>query len=157
MNAVTLSLVLTLSAAAFAPQRMGSQPLDPPREERVQRLGKKLRCAVCQGLAITDSPASMARAQLDKVRELVSEGKSDEEINAYFVARYGEWVLLQPTAEGLNLLVWALPAVLLGVGVVVILAQVKKKGRALPESAVTAEPAADEEEYLRQVRAELDR
>src|SRR5215471_4889472 len=110
---IFLSLTAPTVSGAYAPQQAGSSPLAPELEARVQKLGKQLRCAVCQGLSIADSPASMARAQLDKVRELVAAGKSDDEIYSYFVERYGEWVLLQPRAAGINWLVWLGPALLI--------------------------------------------
>jgi len=114
---VTLAVLLAaLLGQGYAPTRQGLDPLDAEREVRVMRLGKQLRCAVCQGVAISDSPASMARAQLDKVRELVAQGQTDEQVLAYFVERYGEWVLLEPTTGGLNLLLWTGPLLLLGVG-----------------------------------------
>src|SRR5262245_45482671 len=108
--ATLISLLVAVSVGAFAPQQAGTPPLAPVLEARVQKLGKQLRCPVCQGLSIADSPASSARAQLDKVRELVAAGQSDEEIRSYFVERYGEWVLLQPRAAGINWLVWLGPA-----------------------------------------------
>src|SRR5258707_15078896 len=125
-NAIPLAILLSGVLADFAPQKAGSETLAPALEGRVQKLGKQLRCAVCQGMSIADSPASMARAQLDKVRALVSEGKSDEEIRSYFVERYGEWVLLQPQAHGINWLVWLGPLALLLIGFGVIVLQVLK-------------------------------
>ncbi len=161
---VTVSLVLGLALGQFAPQQAGSQPLAPELEARVQKVGKELRCAVCQGLSITDSPSSMARAQLDKVRELVSQGKTDQEVREYFVARYGEWVLLQPRAEGFNWFVWLGPVVLLLAGAFVILRQVRRgaEGPATPEAATPPPPPAAagtgaEDPYLQAVRQELER
>ena len=157
----SLPLALTLSIAmlsgAYAPQQAGSAPLEPALEARVQKLGKQLRCATCQGLSIADSPASMARAQLDKVREFVSAGKSDEEIRAYFVARYGEWILLSPKPVGFNWLVWLGPALLLILGFAVIIRQIRRTpppatGNASPRAATPAE-----DEYLRLVRSELEK
>ena len=81
------ALVLGLVLAAYAPQQAGSTPLDPQREARVQTLGKQLRCPMCQGLSIADSNSSAARAQMDKVRELVASGKTDQEIRAFFISR----------------------------------------------------------------------
>ena len=97
MPVLALIAAVALAQGDYAPGRAGLDPLDADREARVQKLGKQLRCPVCQGTSIADSPSSMARAQLDKVRELVAEGKTDEEIYAYFVARYGEWALLSPS------------------------------------------------------------
>jgi cytochrome c-type biogenesis protein CcmH len=161
MNAALLSLSLFLGIATgqFAPQQAGSEPLAPPLEMRVQKLGKELRCAVCQGLSVSDSPSSMARAQLDKIRELVAAGKSDQEIYDYFVARYGEWVLLKPTAEGFNLIVWLGPVMLLLGGAYVISRQVRRgpSTPSAPEAATTAPAPNDSvDPYLQAVRRELD-
>ncbi len=151
MTGALLVVSLVLSQG-YAPARQGLEPLDAKREERVMVLGKKFRCAVCQGVAIADSPASMARAQLDKVRELVAEDKSDQEIEDYFVARYGEWVLLEPRKNGLNAFLWVGPVMLLVLGIAIILAQVKKKGSGPPPPDA---PAPDD--YLAQVRADLNK
>lgn len=162
MTAALLSLALAagLVTGQFAPQQAGSAPLDPVLEARVQKLGKELRCAVCQGLSITDSPSSMARAQLDMVRELVSEGKSDEQVVSYFVERYGEWVLLEPKREGFNWFVWLGPVALLVGGLFVILRQIKQEpAPAPPPAPASTEKTATteaEDPYLQAVRRELD-
>jgi cytochrome c-type biogenesis protein CcmH len=161
---VTLALLVSLMLGqGYAPQRQGLDPLEAEKEARVMRLGKQLRCAVCQGVSIADSPASMARAQLDKVRELVSENKTDDEIYAYFIERYGEWVLLQPTTGGLNSVLWLGPLALLGIGLIVIVMQSKKSPVMLPmpQTAAAAEvaspaPTADDA-LLAQVRADQEK
>lgn len=141
----------------YAPQQAGSDPLAPALEARVQKLGKELRCAVCQGVSIADSPASMARAQLDMVRELVSQGKSDQEIIDYFVARYGEWVLLEPTREGFNWLVWLGPLLLVAGGAFVILRQIKQPPASAGATPAPPTPAPEAEDpYLQAVRRELE-
>ncbi len=159
MTAALLTLTLFLASGQYAPQQAGSEPLAPALEARVQTLGKELRCAVCQGLSVSDSPSSMARAQLDKIRELVAEGKSDQEVRDYFVARYGEWVLLQPKVAE-NPLVWLSPLLLLMGGAFVIYRQVRRgPAPATPAaSAPKAAPASTEAEdpYLAAVRRELD-
>ncbi len=149
----SLVLVVSLvSGQGYAPARPAVDPLDQQREQRVMRLGKKFRCAVCQGVAISDSPASMARAQLDKVRELVAQERTDEEIETYFIARYGEWVLLEPRKDGLNAFLWLGPVILLGIGILIIISQVKKKPAA---NAPVEAPATDD--FLAQVRSDLDK
>lgn len=155
MIALVLSLVLS---QGYAPPRQGQEPLDPTREARVQAIGKKLRCAVCQGVSIADSPASMARAQLDKVRELVVEGKSDQEIFDFFVARYGEWALMEPKKSGFTLGLWLAPLFVLLLGGVLIFLS-SRKPPVTPASAAAPEvtaPAADDE-YLAKVRADLEK
>lgn len=146
-----LSLVL---AQGYAPLRQGQDPLDAEREARVQRVGKLLRCAVCQGVSIADSPASMARAQLDKVRELVVEGKTDDQIFDYFVERYGEWALMEPRKSGVTLGLWVAPIMILVIGVLLILGSTKKPVPAAPAATTETKPAEDD--YLAKVRADLD-
>lgn len=150
MIGLVLSLVLS---QGYAPLRQGQDPLDSVREARVQQVGKKLRCAVCQGVSIADSPASMARAQLDKVRELVTAGKTDQEIYDYFVERYGEWALMEPKKSGVTLGLWLAPLILLVLGVLLIVGSTKKP--AAPASA--AEPPPAEDNYLAKVRADLEK
>ncbi len=152
MLAVLVSIAL--AQGDYAPGRAGTDPLDAEREARVQRLGKQIRCPVCQGVSIADSPSSMARAQLDKVRELVEAGRSDEEIYQYFVARYGEWALLSPSKQGVTSVLWLAPLLLLLLGVAVIAMQVRKK----PKAAATPAPAPAapaEDPYLAAVRKDL--
>lgn len=167
MNAalLTLTLVAGLATGQYAPQQGGSAPLEPALEARVQKLGDELRCPMCQGLSIADSSSSAARAQLDKVRELVAEGKSDQEIRDYFVARYGEWALLDPKAEGFNWFVWLGPIALVLGGAFVVLRQVKAApapaATPTPSPATPSEPMAPaateaEDPYLQAVRRELE-
>ncbi|MGO8970552.1 MAG: cytochrome c-type biogenesis protein CcmH [Myxococcaceae bacterium] len=148
-------LLAVLLSATHAPQQAGSALLDPAREARVQALGKLLRCPMCQGLSIADSGSSAARAQMDRVRELVAEGKTDDEIRAYFVARYGEWALLEPSAHGVNWLVWLLPGAVLLLGAVVISRLVRRSPS--PQAAVPPAQGtkASPDPYLDAVRAEL--
>ena len=155
MTAWVLGLVL----ASYAPQQAGSALLDPPREARVQALGKQLRCPMCQGLSIADSGSSAARAQMDKVRELVAAGKTDQQIRDYFTSRYGEWALLEPPASGMNLLVWLLPLLLLVGGGFAIARTMRRPVPAAPATPTPAEPEEkrppSDDPYLEAVRAEL--
>ena len=160
---IALALSTALLLGQYAPQKMASEMLPPEQEARVQRLGEQLRCPMCQGLSIAASGSSIARAQLDTVRDLVRQGKSDQEIKDYFVARYGEWILLSPKAEGYNWLVWLGPAFLLLIGGFTVArtlrgpkaARAKASGGAAAPA--TAPPAAAEDEYLRRVREEVER
>lgn len=151
------SLVLGLLLSTYAPQQAGSALLDPPREARVQTLGKEIRCPMCQGLSIADSGSSAARAQMDKVRELVAAGKSDQEIRDYFISRYGEWALLDPPASGMNLLVWALPLALLVIGGFAIARTMRRSSPPPAAPGPTEDRPTDEDPYLEAVRAEMRR
>jgi cytochrome c-type biogenesis protein CcmH len=99
----------------------GIPPGPPPPADQVQgiayRIGSKLRCPVCQGMAVADSTSSAAQQMQQRVRELVAAGYDEAQIRAFFVERYGEWIVLEPNTSGLNALVWILPGLLAGLGI----------------------------------------
>jgi cytochrome c-type biogenesis protein CcmH len=96
---------------------------------------------VCQGLSVADSPSPTAKAIYDDVRRRVDAGESAASIRAYYVGRYGEWVLLRPETSGVGALVWILPvtALLLGAGA---LALAFRRWRRQPSLAATEEDRA---------------
>ena len=79
-------------------------------ENLVHKIADNLRCPTCQGLSVNDSEAGFSVQIRNKVREMLMAGQGQTEIEAYFVARYGEWILRTPPAKGFNLLIWILPA-----------------------------------------------
>ena len=91
---------------------LGGEPLDATTKE----VASLLRCPVCQGSSVWDSPATMAVNMKHQVRDLVAEGYSRDQILRYFQNSYGDFVLLSPPTNGVALLVWMLPPVLLIAG-----------------------------------------
>lgn len=91
-------------------------------EQRTSAVASELRCPVCQGLSIQDSPSELAQQMRAVVRDQLAAGRTPDEVKHYFVDKYGEWILLEPQAQGFNVLVYVLPvaAVLAGAAVVVI-------------------------------------
>jgi len=102
--AIALCLMLALPAQAVQPDEILS---DPALEERARDLSKGLRCLVCRNESIDDSEAPLARDLRLLVRERLVAGDDDDEVIEFVVDRYGEYVLLQPTLTGANLLLWA--------------------------------------------------
>ncbi|MGK7310970.1 MAG: cytochrome c-type biogenesis protein [Candidatus Longimicrobiales bacterium M2_2A_002] len=96
---------------------------DGALERSYVRVARQLRCPVCQQLSILDSPAELAVEMRAVVRERLEAGDSEDEVLAYFVSKYGQWVLLDPPKEGFNLVVWLAPLVLL-IGGAAVLAKV---------------------------------
>ncbi len=88
----------------------------PDLEDRTRAVATELRCVVCQNLSVADSPSEMAQQMRAIVREQLQAGKTPQEVKDFFVSKYGEWVLLNPTTRGFSLLVWVVPFVALVFG-----------------------------------------
>ena len=111
---------------AFAQSAVPAPGVDAALDARVKAIATRLRCPVCQGESIQDSPAELSAQMRSVVREQLAGGKSEREVMDYFVQKYGQWILLEPRAEGINLLVYWLPVVFLVVGGGVIWMAVRK-------------------------------
>ncbi len=103
--------------AATAPDEILS---DPALEARARALGKELRCLVCQNQSIDDSDADLARDLRRIVRERLVAGESDREVKEFLVARYGDFVLLEPPVRPDTWLLWGGPAAVASLGLVAI-------------------------------------
>jgi cytochrome c-type biogenesis protein CcmH len=93
-------------------------PGGPPTfQERVHQVAKGLRCPVCQNLSVADSPSELARQMRTEIALRLRNGESEAQIDAFFTAKYGRWILLTPSAGGVGLFVWLAPALAVAVGV----------------------------------------
>jgi cytochrome c-type biogenesis protein CcmH len=125
-----LAAVLASPAAALSP---GELLKDPAMESRARAISAQLRCLVCQNQSIDDSDAPLAKDLRTLVREQLVQGKSDDEIMDFVVARYGEFVLLRPRLTAGTLLLWGTPfAVLLIAGTALLLR--RRRVDAAPET-----------------------
>jgi len=101
----------------------------PVSEDAVHDVAAQLRCVVCQSLSVADSPSETAHQMKDIIRERLAAGESPEQVRAYFVEKYGNWILLSPPRQGFNLLVWVVPFAGLGLGLVLVLLVVRRWSR----------------------------
>jgi len=122
---VTRALTLLISVLAAATP-LGAAPVN---EETVHEIGAELRCVVCQSLSVADSPSETANQMRGIIRERLAAGDSPEQVKAYFVEKYGLWILLAPPRQGFNLLVWVVPFVGLGAGLVLVLVLMRRWSR----------------------------
>ena len=135
MRAAIFALAL-LASPAFAVQPDEVLP-DPVLEARAREISKNLRCPVCQGETIDDSSAPISRDLRLVVRERLVAGDSDAAVVDYVVARYGEFVLFNPRADGSGLVLWlAGPAMLLA-GLGIAYATTRKRATAPEAEALT--------------------
>ena len=106
--AIPVFLLIVLAVVASA-GTVEEQEIDI----RTREIAKTLRCTVCQSESIFESQAPLAQQMRGIIRERVAQGQSDEEIRAYFLSRYGDYILMEPRRKGLNWLLWAGPFLLL--------------------------------------------
>jgi len=86
---------------------------DPALEARVQSLSEVLRCLVCQNQNLADSHADLAIDLKNQVREMLREGRSEQQVIDYMVERYGDFVLYRPPLKSTTWLLWGAPFLLL--------------------------------------------
>jgi cytochrome c-type biogenesis protein CcmH len=136
-----LTLLCLLAGPAFAVQP-DEILKDPVLEARARTLSRELRCMVCQNQSIDDSEAPLARDLRVLVRERLTAGDSDPQVIDYLVARYGEFVLLQPRFEWHTALLWLTPAVAFFGGALLLYASLRRRRVAAP----AATPLSPDEE-----------
>lgn len=152
-------------AAGLDPATVVGPPANPaPAADQVEAIthavGKLMRCPVCQGLSVSDSPSESAQEMKAEVRALVVQGYDQEQILEYFETSYGEFIRLEPKREGWNLLVWAAPAAAVLAGLGFVGWRIRSAGRTAPpppppvsDAVVAPDDDPDLLPYLQRVRA----
>ncbi|MDX2471335.1 MAG: cytochrome c-type biogenesis protein CcmH [SAR324 cluster bacterium] len=115
---------------------------DEALEHKVKELAHQLRCPTCQALSVKESEAGLATNMKTKIREMLVEGKSDEQVLQFFVDRYGEWILRSPPKTGTNLLLWLAPGVLTAFAAFSVIFVLKSKPK---KANKTLKPLSDAE------------
>lgn len=133
MRALVLSVALALAAPASGDSNLPPsywayrQLPDPKQEAKAQALMQELRCLVCQGQSIADSDADLAADMRDLVRRRIAAGEKPEQIRAWLIERYGDWISYRPTTEPIALPLWAAPIILLIFGGAIVAGRLKRK------------------------------
>ena len=119
MRALVLAAALLIATPALADSLMPAaeyanrQLPDPRQEEQAKALMETIRCLVCQGQAISDSDAEMAGDMRSVIRERIQAGETPDQIRAWLISRYGNWVSYDPPLDAITWPLWAAPVVLL--------------------------------------------
>lgn len=123
--------IFCIAAASDPAERLP----DPAQEARARAIFAEVRCLVCQNESIDDSEADLAADLRRIVRGQIRQGRTDAEIRAFLLARYGQFVLLRPRFSIDNLVLWTVPfVVVIGGGAVMVL-----RRRKTPETAPLTE------------------
>ena len=153
---MTRRILLLTGLTMVAVAALGAAPSGRPvTEDQVRDVAANLRCVVCQSLSVADSPSETANQMRAIVRERLAAGETPEQVTAYFVEKYGTWILLAPPRRGFDLLVWVVPFVGLALGLVLVGLAMRRWSR---RSAAVPPAAVDEatRERIRREMAELD-
>ncbi|MEY2820315.1 MAG: cytochrome c-type biosis protein CcmH [Chloroflexota bacterium] len=152
---LTLALVASglITAVAFAQDTT-------PTDDEVNAIAKQLYCPVCENTPLDVCPTEACRQWRELIRDMLAEGKNEQEIKDYFVANYGARVLSEPPRTGFNWLVYIIPPVLIVIGAVLLFsafrAWTKPKSAEAgtgPESEARA--SSSDDEYVRRLEEEL--
>lgn len=118
------SLLIFLAVAAILGSIWLYVLLDAPPQQtldqRVHDVASQLKCLVCQGESVADSPATLSQQMRVIIRQQLQSGKSEQEVIQYFVSRYGDRILFTPPWQGLSLLAWLVPIALLFAGIMLL-------------------------------------
>jgi cytochrome c-type biogenesis protein CcmH len=140
-----LAAILFLALMIATPAAHAVQPdevlADPALEARARALSAELRCMVCQNQAIDDSDAPLARDLRILLRERLSAGDTDDEVIAFLVARYGDFILLRPPVALNTALLWLAPPAVLLIGGLVAVALFRRRRADVPAALSDAEKA----------------
>ncbi len=130
MSSLKIGIVL-LCLFVFTPLAFAKEAeymvADPEMEKTVNEISAELRCLVCQNQTIADSSAPLAVDLKNQVRDMVESGQSQSDIIDYMVERYGDFVRYRPPMNASTMLLWVGPFLLLLIGVVVLVVNLRKR------------------------------
>jgi len=140
--------LLALSAVSLQAREAAPLAQDEATEKRLVAIASELRCLVCQNESLSGSHADLANDLRREIRTLIQEGKSDAEIMDFMVSRYGDFVRYRPPLKGTTLLLWFGPGLLLVGGFGTLVLYLRRRGKAINDSPLSAEEQQQAERLL---------
>jgi cytochrome c-type biogenesis protein CcmH len=134
-------LALLLACAGLPAARAAEAPEvgdNPAAERHMMQLAEELRCLQCQNQTLADSAAPLAVDLRQEIRELIAQGKSDDEIKAYLAARYGDFVFYRPPVKAKTLVLWFGPGLVLVLGLAALYFALRRRNARIEAEAAAA-------------------
>ena len=113
-------------------------------------ISEELRCLVCQNESLAASRADLAQDLRREIREQIGQGRSDQEILDFMVGRYGDFVRYRPPLKGTTLFLWFGPFLLLAAGVAALVLYLRRRGKRVVETGLSAEEQQKVDALLKQ-------
>lgn len=156
MKKNTIITILPLIFWAVIPlsQALAATVQEEQIDLQMRDIAKTLRCTICQNESIWESQAELAHQMRDIIKERLIKGESPDQIRAYFLSRYGDYILLAPQKSGLNWLLWAGPFALLAGGGLFLYRTLARWVVQAAEEKQEAPPPIDEQ-LRKRIEAEL--
>lgn len=129
VTVVVLGLLAALATPALAQLAplADTQLSDPAQEEQAKALMGTIRCVECQGQSIADSNADIAANMRSLIRQRIKSGESPEQVRAWLIQRYGDYISYDPPLGGATWPLWAAPFVLLVIGIAIARSSFRRK------------------------------
>ena len=141
MKLLFTALLLCISLASYAKVAPNTSA-DPALEARMMVIAEELRCLVCQNETIAASHADLAVDLKNQIRIKLNEGQSQKQILDFMVQRYGDFVLYRPPLKTSTVLLWVGPFALLGIAVMMLVLNVRRRRLAAQPMALSDADAA---------------
>ncbi len=140
-NLITTLTLLCISFTANVALAKDAVPLadDPVTEQRLITISEEMRCLVCQNESLAGSRSDLANDLRREIRNLIQEGKTDEQIRAFMVERYGDFVLYRPPVKPITWLLWIGPFAILLAGIVGLLMYLRRRNQEVAGVTLSAE------------------
>lgn len=130
MKALPLLLAIALLASPLGAQDYANVSLsDPVKEAQALALMDSIRCVVCQGQPISGSNADLAGDMRRVIRERIAAGENPEQVRAWLISKYGDWVSFKPQLKTRTMPLWLVPLLALAVGIWLVSRRLRVRGR----------------------------
>lgn len=146
----TALMLLALMLPVWSAVAKEAVPLaeNPEIEARMLKLASDMRCLVCQNQSLADSHSDFAADLRQEMREMMKQGKTDDEIVKFMVARFGDFVLFRPPLKATTVLLWFGPFILLLIGGAALIISLKRRRQRIVEAPLSAEDLERAERLL---------
>lgn len=135
-NLQSLLLVLSVICSGNMVLAKDAVPLadDPVIEQRLIVISEEMRCLVCQNESLAGSRSDLANDLRREIRNLIKEGKTDDQIRSFMVERYGDFVLYRPPVKPITWFLWIGPFVILLAGIIGLMVYLRRRNQRVPST-----------------------